>query len=68
MRLYIAEKPSLGRAIAEVLPKPHEKGEGYVRAANGDVVSWCIGHPLEQVAPEDYVRKAFCRVIGGARS
>ena len=21
-----------------------------------------------QVAPEDYVRKAFCRVIGGARS
>lgn len=54
MRLYIAEKPSLGRAIAEVLPKPHEKGEGYVRAANGDVVSWCIGHLLEQVAPEDY--------------
>ena len=54
MRLYIAEKPSLGRAIAEVLPKPHEKGEGYVRAANGDVVSWCIGHLLEQVAPEEY--------------
>lgn len=54
MRLYIAEKPSLGRAIAEVLPKPHEKGEGYVRAANGDVVSWCVGHLLEQVAPEEY--------------
>jgi DNA topoisomerase III len=54
MRLYIAEKPSLGRAIAEVLPKPHEKGEGYIRAANGDVVSWCIGHLLEQAAPEAY--------------
>ena len=54
MRLYIAEKPSLGRAIADVLPKPHEKGEGYVRAANGDVVSWCIGHLLEQVEPEQY--------------
>ncbi|EYI29577.1 DNA topoisomerase III, partial [Salmonella enterica subsp. enterica serovar Heidelberg str. 41567] len=26
MRLFIAEKPSLGRAIADVLPKPHRKG------------------------------------------
>ena len=54
MRLIIAEKPSLGRAIAEVLPKPHSKGEGFVRAANGDVVSWCIGHLLEQAEPEAY--------------
>ncbi len=54
MRLYIAEKPSLGRAIADVLPKPHEKGDGYIRVANGDVVSWCLGHLLEQVEPEAY--------------
>ncbi len=54
MRLFIAEKPSLGRAIAAVLPKPHSKGEGFVRAANGDVVSWCIGHLLEQAEPEAY--------------
>ncbi len=54
MRLYIAEKPSLGRAIAEVLPRPHEKGEGFIRAGNGDVVSWCIGHLLEQAEPEQY--------------
>lgn len=54
MRLIIAEKPSLGRAIAAVLPKPHSKGEGFVRAANGDVVSWCIGHLLEQAEPEAY--------------
>ena len=54
MRLYIAEKPSLGRAIADVLPKPHEKGDGYIRVANGDVVSWCVGHLLEQVEPEAY--------------
>ncbi|WP_425267823.1 hypothetical protein, partial [Enterobacter hormaechei] len=26
MRLFIAEKPSLARAIADVLPKPHRKG------------------------------------------
>ena len=25
MKLYIAEKPSLGRAIADALPKPHKK-------------------------------------------
>lgn len=54
MRLFIAEKPSLGRAIAEVLPKPHKKGEGYISAANGDTVSWCIGHLLEQQQPEAY--------------
>jgi DNA topoisomerase III len=54
MRLFIAEKPSLGRAIADVLPRPHQKGDGFVRAANGDVVSWCIGHLLEQAEPDAY--------------
>lgn len=54
MKLYIAEKPSLGRAIADVLPKPQQKGEGFIRAGNGDVVSWCIGHLLEQAEPEAY--------------
>ena len=54
MRLFVAEKPSLGRAIAAVLPKPQQKGEGYIRAANGDVVSWCIGHLLEQAEPDAY--------------
>lgn len=54
MRLFIAEKPSLGRAIADVLPKPHKKGEGYISAANGDTVSWCVGHLLEQQQPEAY--------------
>lgn len=54
MRLFIAEKPSLGRAIADVLPKPHKKGDGYITAANGDTVSWCIGHLLEQQQPEAY--------------
>jgi DNA topoisomerase-3 len=54
MILYIAEKPSLGRAIADVLPKPHKKGDGYITAANGDCVSWCIGHLLEQAEPDAY--------------
>lgn len=54
MILYIAEKPSLGRAIADVLPKPHKKGDGFIEAANGDCVSWCVGHLLEQAQPDAY--------------
>ena len=54
MRLFIAEKPSLGRAIAEVLPKPHRKGDGYIECGNGQVVTWCIGHLLEQAQPDAY--------------
>ncbi|HCR98063.1 MULTISPECIES: DNA topoisomerase III [Halomonas] len=54
MILYIAEKPSVGRAVADVLPKPHQKGDGFIRVANGDVVTWCIGHLLEQAEPDAY--------------
>ncbi len=54
MKLYIAEKPSLGKAIADVLPKPHKREDGLIRLGNGDVVSWCIGHLLEQAEPEVY--------------
>ena len=54
MRLFIAEKPSLGRAIAEALPKPLKKSSGFIVAANGDTVTWCIGHLLEQAQPEAY--------------
>lgn len=54
MKLYIAEKPSLGRAIAEALPKPHRKGDGCIYVGNGDCVSWCVGHLLEQAEPDAY--------------
>ncbi|MCJ2377257.1 DNA topoisomerase III [Vibrio sp. ZSDZ34] len=52
--LYIAEKPSLGRAIAAALPKPQKKGDGFIQCGSGDVVTWCIGHLLEQVEPDSY--------------
>ena len=54
MRLYIAEKPSLGRAIAAALPKPHKNHKTHIELGNGDIVSWCIGHILAQADPEDY--------------
>ncbi len=54
MIVYIAEKPSVGRAVAAVLPKPQQQGDGFIKIANGDVVTWCIGHLLEQAEPEAY--------------
>jgi len=54
MKLYIAEKPSLGRAIAAVLPGTHQRGDGFIKTSNGDCVSWCIGHLLEQAEPHIY--------------
>jgi len=54
MILYIAEKPSLGRAIAEALPGSQRKADGCIYLANGDCVSWCVGHLLEQAEPDAY--------------
>jgi DNA topoisomerase-3 len=57
MHLYIAEKPSLGRAIAAALPGPHQKGPGWIRCGEGKqaaTVSWCIGHLLEPTEPAGY--------------
>ncbi|MDN6549356.1 MAG: DNA topoisomerase III [Enterobacterales bacterium] len=54
MRLFIAEKPSLARAIADVLPKPHRRGDGYISCGSGATVPWCIGHLLEQAEPDAY--------------
>lgn len=54
MRLFIAEKPSLARAIADVLPKPHRRGDGYIACGNDQIVTWCVGHLLEQAQPESY--------------
>lgn len=57
MKLYIAEKPSLGRAIAAAFPKPQKNQQGYIDLPNGDKVTWCIGHILEQAQPEAYDEK-----------
>lgn len=54
MRLFIAEKPSLARAIADVLPKPHHRGDGFIKCGNDDYVTWCVGHLLEQAEPDAY--------------
>ena len=52
MRLFIAEKPNLGRAIADGLGKGRKEA-GCIRCGN-DTVTWCFGHMLEPAYPEDY--------------
>ncbi len=52
MRLFIAEKPSLGRAIANGLGN-QKKGEGCIYCGD-DIVTWCFGHMLAQAWPQDY--------------
>ncbi len=54
MRLFIAEKPSLGRAIAQALTGPQSRAEGCIRCGEGDVVAWCVGHVLELAPLEAY--------------
>lgn len=52
MRLFIAEKPSLGKAIAAELGVT-QTCQGYTVCGN-DAVTWCFGHLLEQYDPDDY--------------
>lgn len=53
MRLFIAEKPELGRAIAEALGSGQREGNA-IRCGNGDMVTWCFGHLLTLTDPEDH--------------
>lgn len=54
MIVYIAEKPSLGRAIASGFSGKQQKHDGYIELDNGDCITWCIGHLLEQAEPDKY--------------
>ena len=52
MYLVIAEKPSVSKAIAEVIGAS-KKEEGYLEG-KGCIVSWCFGHLAEYVSPDSY--------------
>ena len=53
MLLFIAEKPSMARELAQCLPKPHQRKQGYITTGGG-IVTWAYGHVLQQAEPEDY--------------
>ncbi|MFU8797083.1 MAG: DNA topoisomerase 3 [Gammaproteobacteria bacterium] len=55
MRLFIAEKPELAKAIVEGLGGGKRK-IGYYECGD-DYVTYCIGHMLELLEPEDYDKR-----------
>jgi len=52
MRLFIAEKPSVARAIADELGITSTE-DGYI-CCGSDKVTWCFGHLLELAEPDCY--------------
>lgn len=52
MRLFIAEKPNLGKAIARGLGGGRTE-QGCIRCGD-NIVTWCFGHLLEPAYPEAY--------------
>ncbi len=57
MKLFIAEKPSLAQAIAAGIGVG-KKSDGYISVNGGkEIVTWCYGHILEQLNPNEYAEK-----------
>lgn len=52
MRLFIAEKPSVAKAIATELGVTG-KGDGFITCGS-DKITWCFGHMLELAEPDEY--------------
>jgi DNA topoisomerase-3 len=58
--LVIAEKPSVGRDLARILPGPFEKksgaGEKTERWLEGPehIISWAVGHLVQLAEPDEY--------------
>lgn len=52
MKLFIAEKPSVAKAIAAELGVK-TRASGYI-GCGSTLVTWCFGHMLEQAEPDEY--------------
>lgn len=55
MQLVIAEKPSVGMALAKALDVTDKK-DGYIEG-NGYIVSWCVGHLVSLANADMYDEK-----------
>jgi len=54
--IVIAEKPSVGRDLARVLPGPFAKQEGYLEGPE-HVLTWAVGHLVQLAEPDEYDAK-----------
>lgn len=53
-RLFIAEKPSLARAVADALPAFGKSRSRLAIMAGSDVVCWAAGHIITPLQPDEY--------------
>jgi len=54
--LVIAEKPSVGRDLARVLPGPFARQEGFLEGPD-HVLTWAVGHLVQLAEPDEYDAK-----------
>ena len=54
MRVFVAEKPSVARAIASAIGVKQQK-DGYIECKDGSIVTNCFGHLLERAEPDYYL-------------
>lgn len=66
MRLFIAEKPSVAKAIVAELGSA-SRGDGFITCKDGSVVTWCFGHLLEQAEPDVYLPDDVPRTKKGSK-
>ena len=66
MRLFIAEKPSVAKAIAEELGVVRRDASS-ITCKDDNVVTWCFGHLLEQAEPDDYLPDNIPRTKKGKK-
>ena len=66
MRLFIAEKPSVAKAIAEELGVVRREGAA-ILCKDDNVVTWCFGHLLEQAEPDVYLPDNLPRTQSGKK-
>jgi DNA topoisomerase-3 len=52
--LVIAEKPSVGRDLARVLPGPFRKQDGGFLESPEYVATWAVGHLVQLAEPDEY--------------
>lgn len=53
MKLYIAEKSAQAADIAKILGGG-KRENGHILLKTGDVVTWAVGHMLDQMEPKEY--------------
>lgn len=65
-KLFIAEKPSVGRAIAQALGVAKMQ-KTHCETKSGDCVTWCFGHLMEQAEPDAYLPDDIPKTKKGAK-